>query len=712
MLVCRRKDAAPRRAVRVVSALLAALALAACSRAGSSAAVLDPAGFTPPPASPSWAAAPVQRAGLSTLAEPQGTRLALHTRSGDVRFWTGVNLGSTTPGHNPGELAITGEDYRRWFRQMGRLGVRVVREYTIHPPQMYQELAAYDRAHPSAPLYLVQGVTPPGTPHTATPELFNRAATDDFSGELRDASAAVHGALVRPTRPGRASGRWTADVSPWLAGWIVGLELDPRTTLASDRANAGVPDFHGRYFSSVADSSKTSPTERWLAARMDELATAEAARGRSAPIAFVNWPTTDPLRHAYEPLVTEDLVGIDANHVRASPAWPGGTFASMHAYPYYPDFLRHEPAYLAHRLHGVADAYAGYLADLARHFKDMPLLITEVGVPSSIGSAHLGTNGRDQGGHSEQQELAIDAALIHTVHDEGLSGALLFAWTDEWFKRTWNTAPRQEVVYSERRSLWHDPLTNEQFFGLNAEDSRRSGSQVVFESPHGVRQVVLDHDASYVYVTVGFDAPPVSKVRLGFDLLPGGLALPGGGGSGQDVAVVVDPRVHTATAQIRADLDPLLLDGQRPADLPRPGPDGWSLERLSTNRSFLLKGVFLPAEFQSVGDLREGTWDLRSPRQDSRSTWHLDGSTLNLRLPWSMLALADPSSHTAVRPVAGRPTAVPITDIALVVDAGVSGAARGLLRWEGWQRVEHTERLKPGIQPVIDAWAAVSQPAP
>ena len=77
---------------------------------------------------------------------------------------------------------------------------------------------------------------------------------------------------------------------------------------------------------------------------MDHLAALEAARGISTPIAFANWPTTDPLRHPAEPLPREDLVGVDANHVRPTAAWPAGTFASYHAYPYYPDFQRHEPA--------------------------------------------------------------------------------------------------------------------------------------------------------------------------------------------------------------------------------------------------------------------------------------------------------------------------------------------------------------------------------
>ena len=327
---------------------------------------------------------------------------------------------------------------------------------------------------------------------------------------------------------------------------------------------------------------------------MDELATAEAAHGRSSPIAFVDWPTADPLHHAHEPLRSEDLVGVDANHVRASAAWPGGTFASFHAYPYYPDFLRHEPTYQAYVLHGKKDPYAGYLADLAAHFKRIPLLISEVGVPSALGSAHFGTNGRDQGNHSEQQALAIDASLVHVVHDVGLAGALIFSWADEWFKFTWNTLPRQAVVNSERRSLWHDPLTNEQWFGLNAEDPIPVGKQVLAEARHGVQQLSVNHDASYLDVIVALERPPTAPIRLGFDLLPGGLPLPGGGGSGEDVAVVVDPRAHTATASIRGDIDPVLLDGQKPADLVKPAPDGWALERLSTNRSFVLDGAFLP----------------------------------------------------------------------------------------------------------------------
>ncbi|MEA2156298.1 MAG: hypothetical protein QOE11_2438 [Solirubrobacteraceae bacterium] len=694
--------------LRALVAAVLVLGLGACGHGARSPA--NPAAFTSPPPGGSWAPAAVDHGGLRTVAEPRAGKLALHTVSGDVTFWTGVNLGSTTPGHSPGELAIGRADYRRWFAQMGRLGVRVLRIYTIHPPRMYEELLAYNRAHPAAPLYLMQGVYLPDESYLRSGNLYARRPTRAFTQELRAASRAVHGTLRRPAARGRAGGRWSADVSRWVAGWVIGVEWDGRATKASDTLNAAAPDFHGRFFSSVSDATSTTPTERWIAARMDELATAEAAKGDSAPIAFVNWPTADPLHHPHEPLAQEDLVGVDANHVRASAAWPGGTFASFHAYPYYPDFLRHEPAYQAYRLHGRSDPYAGYLADLAAHFRHIPLMITEVGVPSSLGSAHVGTDGRDQGAHSEQEALATDAALVRVAHDAGASGALIFSWADEWFKFTWNTLPRHAVVNSERGAVWHDPLTNEQWFGLHAEDPVAVGTQVLAEARTGVRQLAVDHDASYLDVDVRLEKAPVAPIRLGFDVVPGGLALPGGGGAGEDVAVVVDPRAHRATASIRRDLDPLLLDGQKAADLPAAAPGGWTLQRMSTNRSYRLDGRFLPAEYQPVGDLREGVWDVRSARQDSRATWHVEGTVLSLRLPWSMLALADPSSHTAVRPVDGLPKAVGVQQIGLRVDAGPGGSAAGTVRWEGWQKAPFRERLKTGVQPLVDAWAALSRP--
>lgn len=637
---------------------------------------------------PSWAPAPSSVDGLAVLAAPvhteRGPAVALHTAGGDVTFWAGVNLGSTVPGHNPGELAQTRADYRRWLVEMGRMHVRFLRVYTLLPPSFYDELRRYNRAHGRQPVYLVQGVYLPDESYLQTGNLYDADGTAKFTEELRDVSRAVGGDFSRPTTPGRASGTWTADVSPWLAAWIIGAELDPEAVQASEQARGPVPPFRGRYFESTDDAS---PTEVWYAERMDELAESEAAQGRSVPIAFINWPTTDPLRHPTEPLPTEDLLQLDANHVVATAAYPAGTFASYHAYPYYPDFLRYTPEYDQTIVAGRPDPYIGYLTALEDHHGQAGLatMVTEFGVPSSIGSAHFGPLGRDQGDHTEQDAMAIDAELMSSIRDAGLAGAFVFSWTDEWFKKTWNTVPRHDATDTERYALWHDPLTNEQWFGILAHDTPRAGEKVVYESRRGVRRMSFDYDASYVYVKVVFDQPPTSPITLGFDVV---------GDDADDVEVVVDPSTRVARASVRRELDPIRMDGLDPADLPPEARPGWDLQRLTTNRAY--SGH--PAEFAEIGNLVEGTWDPTRAGYDSLATWSLDGRTLELRIPWSMLLVGDPSGKVAVTPDAsGTPVNTPVETIGVTLTDGAGTAVTRDFGWRRWNTAEYTERVKAGV---------------
>jgi hypothetical protein len=75
-------------------------------------------------------------------------------------FWYGINLGATTPGHFPGELSPTYDDYRRWFADMEELGVQVIRIYTILPPHFYQALVDHNESA-GKKLWFIQGIWPP-----------------------------------------------------------------------------------------------------------------------------------------------------------------------------------------------------------------------------------------------------------------------------------------------------------------------------------------------------------------------------------------------------------------------------------------------------------------------------------------------------------------------------------------------------------------------
>src|SRR3954452_5608359 len=170
----------------------------------------------------SFAGQPAAQDGLQLPARGNGPGLELSTPSGFVpRFWPGVNLGSTIPGSQPGEVAASRADYDRWLAGMGRLGARLLRIYTILPPRFYRALAAYDRAHPAAPIRLVQGVWIPEDEFLATGDAYSPAVPDGFRSELRDAVAVIHGDADLPVRPGHASGRYVSDVSRWVLAWSI-----------------------------------------------------------------------------------------------------------------------------------------------------------------------------------------------------------------------------------------------------------------------------------------------------------------------------------------------------------------------------------------------------------------------------------------------------------------------------------------------------------
>jgi hypothetical protein len=134
------------------------------------------------------------------------------------RFWAGVNLGTTIPGHDPGELAITRAEYDRWLAEMGVLGVRVIRVYTLQRPVFYAALASYDRRHPHAPLWLLQGIYLDQARLDSARNAYDPILTAETDRDIREAVGALHGRANIPARPGLASGRYRTSVSRWLLG--------------------------------------------------------------------------------------------------------------------------------------------------------------------------------------------------------------------------------------------------------------------------------------------------------------------------------------------------------------------------------------------------------------------------------------------------------------------------------------------------------------
>ncbi len=133
--------------------------------------------------------------------------------------------------------------------------------------------------------------------------------------------------------------------------------------------------------------------------------------------------------------------------MRPTSAWPGGYYASYHAYPYYPDFQRYEESIVGFQLNGEEDNYAEYLTKLKNHHAACQLSSPSSEFPRLWPQP---TSDRREGtrvSHNERDQMQIDADLLTTIEGVELAGGFVFEWTDEWFKFTWNT-----IDYSSHRT--------------------------------------------------------------------------------------------------------------------------------------------------------------------------------------------------------------------------------------------------------------------
>lgn len=372
----------------------------------------------------------------------------------------GINLSVSVPGTYPGELAATREQYAQWLAEIKQAGYNCVRVYTLHYPRFYEVLDSFNLANPNNPIYLIQGVWLEEEATGYNNNLFNISSV--FSQEMQEDVDCVHGKRTIAARFGKAYGTYTADVSKWLLGYIIGREVSPEEVLTTNSAYPDLTSYAGAYLS----ISGVKASEVFVTQKLDSLLIYEQNNYQTQrPVSFSSWPTLDPLvhpseksNHTEEDTAQIDLSGMDFSRAKA------GFFVSYHAYPYYPDFVSRDSLYQSFSDDDGQDSYLGYLTYLKAHYKNMPLLIAEFGVPSSWGVAHYSQSGMNHGGFDELNQGKIDMRLMNNILSAGCAGGVQFAWIDEWFKRTWICDAFDFPV--DNRVMWQNVASAEQNFGL------------------------------------------------------------------------------------------------------------------------------------------------------------------------------------------------------------------------------------------------------
>ncbi|WP_273124006.1 hypothetical protein ACNRWW_17120 [Metabacillus sp. HB246100] len=658
----------------------------------------------------------------------------------------GVNMGIAKPGTFPGETGITKEEYARWFEQISEMNANALRIYTIHPPAFYQALYEHNVTRED-PLYLFHGVWINEDNFLKKMDVYDPEFIEDFQAEIKRIVDIIHGNATIEPREGHASGTYNHDLSPYLLGWVLGIEWDPEAVYESNEKNKAKTSFEGEYFK----VENGQAFETWMAEMMDFTATYEADRYQwQHPMSFTNWVTTDLLTHPAEPSKDEDLVSIDPNKIKTTDDFYAGMFASYHIYPYYPDFLNYEEEYVEYVDHrGEKNNYAGYLHDMKKNH-DLPLVVAEFGVPASRGLTHENVYGLDQGNLSEKEQGEYVVRLFEDIVEEGMAGGMVFSWQDEWFKRTWNT---MEYDNEERRPFWSNIQTNEQAFGLLSFDPDTEETEFVIDGNPSewetrkvepiyngseedpIQQLYVSSDSRGIYLRFDYKEDIVNQDKfntyIALDTIEnqGQSKIPNVDGidiSGADFLIELKGEEQSRVL-IDSYYDTYYYDyGQILEMIPKVSYANKKNNgvfhpiNLTLNKEWTIKkgeeSIFSPFSSYETGKLLYANGNPEVENSNTLADFYRKDGVLEVRIPWLMLNVKDPSQKEVMGDIwseKGLESEFTIDGISAKVVV-VSNEQEVIQQsspnewlyytWENWQTPSFHERLKESYPMVQEAY--------
>ena len=647
--------------------------------------------------------------------------------SGDWKqmFMRGVNIGATEPGLFPGDLTISYDTYYRWFGYISEMNCNCIRIYTLMPPQFYQALGDFNKKAKNK-LYLYQGiwVNEEDIERLSDTYAENEKILNDFTTDAVNLVNVIHGKAKIAETAGEAYGTYNTDVSPWLVGWIIGIEWDPNFVINTNNQHPDKKDYDGEYLY----TQTASPFEAFLCRVGDALIKHEAKTYKfQVPLAFSNWITTDPLTHPNEPHFDEDKTTVNTENVKCRNFGPG-MFASYHIYPYYPDSLNYQEDYLEYTDDsGKVNTYEAYLEDL-KLAHTVPIIVAEFGIPTSRGMGHESVMGYNQGMVDETAQGAMLIDMLGSIENAKYAGGIVFTWQDEWFKRTWNN-----VMFdiADRRPYWSNIQTTEQCFGLLAFDPGKESMAAYVDGDvsewrntkptvtTAQGKLYIKSDERYLYIMLDAGNYDFEKDTL---LIPINTIADQGNlkaaqynaefDTAADFLIYINGKdnSHIYVDRYYDAFNYYFLESKKLSDIKAEENAGvknsgmFDIMRLCYGYNLTVKGTnqVVPDKAYETGKLRYGNGNPKAQEYKSLSDFYFKNGKLEIRIPWQMLNVMDPSGKQQIsdfrKTQVISPQAYQSFDFGFAYRTGTESlkiTLGGSYEYNGWNTPTWHERLKP-----------------
>lgn len=661
-----------------------------------------------------------------------------------------VNLTSAKPGVWASDFAVDEETYFRWLVQIQEMGANTVRVYTVLSDSFYKAFYKFNKGN-ETPLYLIQGATVDDYILNSRYDAYHDEFYETFYKHVKTAIEVIHGdkKIYSNTLKNVGSGEYLQDVSPWVIGYIWGVDWEDVTiAYANDKYKdkAGYNAYTGEY---LYTGENATPFETMLAQVGDRAVAYESKRYKQQRVfAFSNSAETDPFKY---PWAVESMFQkcsfLDVENICSTEKVLAGQFAAYNVQPYYPDYLRYfeeddwEELGIGDKAlytkDGKTNTYKAYLQRLNNHHT-MPVVISGIGFSTSRGVSRTEENtGRTLGGMTEQEQGEAIVSCYEDAMSSGCVGTCISVWQDEWYKTSWNTI---HGIDSERAPYWTDAQTSEQGLGLLAFETGKTKSvcyvdgsieewskKDVVQSYTDGTSVSLKYDGKYLYFMVkkqGFDIDkdtlyiPIDTTqksgsnycdtyRLKFDRAVD-FVIAVNGKTGTRVLVQEYYELLRAKYSSQVYGFNTYLIGNIPDKESSVFKNIQMLLRAGGSASGGVGAVEQSATVYETGLLTYGNGNPNSETYNSLSDFMAGEGFVEIRIPWQMLNFYDPSN---MKIYDDYYTHYGVVDMAIKkMYVGVSSSETGRIELgaaslEGWgNKVSYHERLKQSYFIVQEAW--------
>ena len=376
----------------------------------------------------------------------------------------GVGMTSSFNIHGRSEYAMNKEDYERWFMMIGEMGANTIKVYDVMDDDFYEALYSYNTSS-DQPLYLLQTINVEDMinegPYSANEDCFKKGLIDNGKKTVD----IIHGRRIIDFNEKTAYGNYLYDVSEWTIGYLVGYQFNQDMIVYTDKSEFYDKGYSGKFF-----YTEGSNFESVIAEIMDEITFYEYDKYNSLRIIGVsNDPSYDMINYEDELVdgnsyrrMLNKYATFDPENIKKTELLSSGYFVSYNLYDFVEDFYLYMDSNDVNRYKSILDEidseeiYDGYI-DFINRYHTMPLIIGDYG----FSDARTYTRDDDVGSVKDQGKLLVN--VFETAKKDGLSGAVVSTFNDQWDNRTWNVSYR----YDNNNLKWfNDVLSENESFGI------------------------------------------------------------------------------------------------------------------------------------------------------------------------------------------------------------------------------------------------------